>query len=158
MHITFMDPNVNLPMNVLLIIANIINLLYNIPQMVHTYKTKSTKDFDVWFLILRIVGNGIWIIYSFEINSLLMLINNCVTIIATLFISYYKFIELYKSKGVSYENITYSDYINIKDVNIKDVNMKEDTMDDSLIFNDASVNNNNNNSIKNEIIYIEDSV
>ena len=148
MHITFMDPNVNLPMNVLLIIANIINLLYNIPQMIHTYKTKSTKDFDVWFLILRIVGNGIWIIYSFEINSLLMLINNCVTIIATLFISYYKFLELYKSKGVAYENITYSDYINMKDVN-----MKEDTMDDSLIDNDASDNNNNNNnSIKNETI------
>lgn len=144
-----MDPNVNLPMNILLIIANIINLLYNIPQMVHTYKTKSTKDFDVWFLILRIVGNGIWIIYSFEINSLLMLINNCVTIIATLFIGYYKFIELYKSKGVAYENITYSDYINMKDVNMKEDPM--DTMDDSLIDNDAS-DNNNNNSIKNETI------
>ena len=138
MHITFMDPNVNLPMNILLIIANIINLLYNIPQMVHTYKTKSTKDFDVWFLILRIVGNGIWIIYSFEINSLLMLINNCVTIIATLFIGYYKFLELYKCKGITYENITYHD----DDINMNDVNMKEDTMDDSLIVNDISLNNN----------------
>jgi MtN3 and saliva related transmembrane protein len=147
MHITFMDPNVNLPMNILLIIANIINLLYNIPQMVHTYKTKSTKDFDVWFLILRIVGNGIWIIYSFEINSLLMLINNCVTIIATLFIGYYKFLELYKCKGVAYENISYDD-----DINMDEVNMKEDMMEDCLIVNDTSDNNNNNNNNNNSRI------
>ena len=36
--------------NLLLIIANIVNLIYNIPQMVRTYKTKSANDFDVWFL------------------------------------------------------------------------------------------------------------
>lgn len=89
-----LDPNVPLEMNIMLIIANVINLIYNIPQMVQTYKTKSTRDFSSWFLLLRIIGNLIWVIYSIYIGNLLMLINNIVSVIASVFIGYYKAIEL----------------------------------------------------------------
>jgi MtN3 and saliva related transmembrane protein len=89
-----LDPNVPLEMNIMLIIANVINLVYNIPQMVQTYKTKSTRDFSSWFLLLRIVGNLIWVIYAIYIGNLLMLINNIVTVIASVFVGYYKAIEL----------------------------------------------------------------
>ena len=89
-----MDENVSPIMNIFLIIANIINLIYNIPQMVKTYKTRSTKDFSGWFLSLRVVGNLIWIAYAIDINSILMLINNIVTVIASLFIGYYKYREV----------------------------------------------------------------
>ncbi len=89
-----MDPNVSLTMNIFIIIANIINIIYNIPQMVKTYKTKSTKDFSEIFLVMRIVGNSIWLVYSIEVNSFPMLFSNLVTIIATIFISYYKVIEI----------------------------------------------------------------
>ena len=94
MHLTIMDNNVSTTMNVFLIIANIINLIYNIPQIVKTYKTKSTKDFSTWFLSLRIVGNIIWVAYAIEVESLLMLINNIVTVLSSIFIGYYKVIEL----------------------------------------------------------------
>jgi uncharacterized protein with PQ loop repeat len=93
-----MDKNVSLQMNVLLIIANIINLVYNIPQLVKTYKTKSTIDFSEWFLFLRILGNIIWIAYAIEVESLLMLINNIVTVLSSIFIGYYKVIELYTNR------------------------------------------------------------
>ena len=89
-----MDANVSPTMNVFLIIANIINLIYNIPQMVKTYKTKSTKDFSGWFLSLRVIGNLIWVAYAIEINSILMLINNIVTVVASLFLGYYKYREV----------------------------------------------------------------
>ena len=89
-----MDSNVSLTMNVFIIIANIINIIYNIPQMVKTYKTKSTKDFSETFLLLRIIGNTIWLAYSIEVDSFLMLFNNLVTIIASVFIGYYKVIEI----------------------------------------------------------------
>ena len=79
MKFVIMDNNVSLTMNIFVIIANVINLIYNIPQMIKTYKTKSTKDFSGWFISLRIIGNIIWIAYSIEINSMLMLINNMVT-------------------------------------------------------------------------------
>ncbi len=94
MKFELMDPNVPLSMNIMLIIANVINLIYNIPQMVQTYRTKSTRDFSGWFLSLRIIGNMIWFVYAIYIANLLMLINNIVTVVASIFIGYYKCVEI----------------------------------------------------------------
>lgn len=96
MRFDIIDNNVSATTNIFLIIANIINLSYNIPQMYKTYKCKSTKDFSGLFLLLRVVGNCIWIEYAIEINSMLMLINNIVTVISSLFIGYYKLNEILK--------------------------------------------------------------
>ena len=95
MRLTILDENVSVAMNSFLIVANIINLIYNIPQMIKTYKTKSTRDFSAWFIFLRIFGNSIWVVYSIEVDSLQMLINNAVTVIASVFIGYYKCCEIY---------------------------------------------------------------
>lgn len=78
--------------NMLLVTANVINIIYNIPQMVRTYRTKSANDFDGWFLGLRIFYNFLWILYGIEVNSMLICINSIVTILTTVFISYYKII------------------------------------------------------------------
>jgi len=106
-----MDENVSFTMNIFLIIANIINLIYNIPQIVKTYQTKSTKDFSGWFLSLRVLGNLIWIAYAIEVNSLLMLINNIVTVVSSMFIGYYKIIELrhIEPDDIEYLELTQSD-------------------------------------------------
>ena len=111
MYFTLLDKNVSLSMNVLIIIANIINLIYNIPQMIQTYKTKSTRDFSAAFLALRIVGNVIWVAYSIEINSFLMLINNLVTVFASVFIGYYKACEMYKDYKSKSTNIIIETYV-----------------------------------------------
>ena len=108
MKFEIMDSNVSLKMNVFIIIANIINIIYNIPQMIKTYKTKSTNDFSETFLLLRIIGNTIWLAYSIEVDSFLMLFNNLVTIIASVFIGYYKvlnMIEKYKKKSTQHISI-----------------------------------------------------
>ena len=104
-----MDPNVPLSMNVMLIIANVLNLIYNIPQMVQTYRTKSTRDFSSWFLSLRIVGNGIWLVYSGYIGNLLMLLNNLVSVLASLFIGYYKLLEIIQDRKQARRHIIYDD-------------------------------------------------
>ena len=106
MKFELLDPNVSLGTNIVLIIANILNLVYNLPQIVHTYKTKSTKDFSSWFLILRIVTNIIWTWYAIEIDSLLLLINNLVTVLSSIFIAYYKF---YNRRAVAYEMVELSE-------------------------------------------------
>jgi len=85
--------------NILLIVANIINIVYNIPQMVRTYKTKSANDFDVWFLGLRIFYNFLWILYGIEVNSMLVCLNSVVTILATAFVSYYKYVSYINMKN-----------------------------------------------------------
>jgi len=99
MKLTLLDNNVSMTMNVFLSLANIINLIYNIPQVVKTIKTKSTKDFSSWFIFLRIVGNIIWVVYSIDIDSLQMLINTCVTVLASIIIGYYKVLELYRVRN-----------------------------------------------------------
>jgi uncharacterized protein with PQ loop repeat len=86
MKFDLIDHNVDTTMNVFLVIANVINLVYNIPQIVKTCKTRSTKDFSGWFLFLRVIGNSIWIAYAIQVSSLLMLINNVVTVVSSLII------------------------------------------------------------------------
>lgn len=98
MNLDIIDKNVSLTMNVFIVIANILNLFYNLPQMWKTYKRRSTADISGTFLLLRFITNIIWIAYAIEINSLLFLINNIVTVLSSLFIGYYKIIEEYKKK------------------------------------------------------------
>ena len=106
MKFELMDPNVPLSMNIMLIIANVINLVYNIPQMVQTYRTKSTRDFSGWFLSLRIIGNMIWVVYAIYIANLLMLINNIVTVAASIFVGYYKCVELIHDRKMKHGSNT----------------------------------------------------
>lgn len=99
------DPNVPLSMNIMLVIANVLNLIYNIPQMVHTYRRKSTRDLSSLFLFLRILGNLIWVVYSIYIANLLMLINNIVTVAASVFVGYYKVLEIINDRKKRYITI-----------------------------------------------------
>jgi len=108
MKFDIIDHNVNLTMNIFLIIANVINVIQNLPQVYKTYKSKSTRDFSGWFLLLRVVGNSIWAGYAIQVNSMLMLINSIVTIASTTFISKYKIQELiidWKKNKHSYKEI-----------------------------------------------------
>ena len=92
---TIFDDSVSQAMNVFLVIGNIVSLVYNIPQMVKTYKTNSTKDFSSTFLFLRVVNNSIWLAYSVELGTFLFLLANITSVICSLFLSYYKAFELY---------------------------------------------------------------
>jgi hypothetical protein len=44
------------------------------------------------------VTNNIWIAYAIEINSVLFLTNNLVTVLSSAFIGFYKFRELYNER------------------------------------------------------------
>jgi MtN3 and saliva related transmembrane protein len=139
MGVTFIDENVSTSMNAFLIIANIINIIYNIPQVMKTYKTKSTKDFSGWFIFMRIFGNTIWFVYSVEINNIQMIINNIITVLSSLFLGYYKCLE-YKD-----------DYL------ILNNSFKENSLNDSLIIeNEDYINNTSNSIINNNHIDVND--
>ncbi len=117
MKFNILDPNVGIPMNVFIIIGNIITLFQNIPQVVKTYQVKSTRDFSAIFLFMRLTACFIWGAYSIEIESLLMLINNLITLSSTMFIGYYKIKEIiydYKSKKI----IVYAEIQNKDDIEI----------------------------------------
>ncbi len=48
----------------LVIIANVIGFVYNIPQVVHTMRTKSANDLSGIFLSLRMISACLWIVYT----------------------------------------------------------------------------------------------
>lgn len=94
MDFSIFDDKVSITMNVFLVIGNIINLVYNIPQIVKTYQTKSTKDFSPTFLFMRVIGNCIWLAYSIELQEFLFMVSNVVSVFSSIFISYYKVLEM----------------------------------------------------------------
>ena len=94
MDFSIFDDKVSTTMNVFLVIGNVINLVYNIPQIVKTYHSKSTKDFSSTFLFMRVVGNCIWLAYSIELQQFLFMVSNIVSVFSSIFISYYKVVEL----------------------------------------------------------------
>ena len=98
MDFSIFDDSVSYTMNVFLVIGNVINLVYNIPQIVKTYKTKSTKDFSPTFLFMRVIGNCIWLAYSIELRAFLFILSNIVSVFASIFICYYKVVELYEER------------------------------------------------------------
>ena len=96
MDFSIFDDKVSVTMNVFLVIGNVINFVYNIPQVVKTYKTKSTNDFSPTFLFMRVIGNCIWLAYSIELKAFLFILSNIVSVISSIFISYYKAAEIYQ--------------------------------------------------------------
>ena len=155
MKFEIIDDNVSMSMNVFIIIANIINIVYNIPQMVKTYKRKTTKDLSSWFLFLRIIGNSIWIGYAIEVDSMMMLINNIVTVFASIFIAYYKVLELNNERFIINHNEK------LLDENINE-NYNENDNDnynenDNYNYNDNEIkfNYNNYQNINNDDILYE---
>ena len=108
------DPNVNLPMNIFLVIGNIINIIQNVPQVYKTYKTKSTGDFSGWFLLMRIIANIIWTAYAVVIGSFPMICNNSITILSTSYIGIYKLreLKLARDKVKASEKVEYKIFVN----------------------------------------------
>ena len=93
--------------NSILIACNVINVIYHVPQIIKTYRTKSVKDFDSYYLFLGNLHSFCWVLYSIEDKNGLMIFNSCVTMFSISFVSYYKIhsyiIELYKNKIIKNE-------------------------------------------------------
>jgi len=128
MRFTIFDENVSTTMNVFLVLGNIINLVYNIPQMVKTYKSKSTGDFSPTFLFMRVAGNVIWLAYSIELNEFLFLFSNVVSVFSSVFISYYKVVEIIQSRKTD-----------VEDNNVEDNNVEDNNRDEQLLLSDSEV-------------------
>ena len=75
----------------IVILANIIGFVYNLPQVILTIKTKKTDDISGTFLILRFISSVLWIIYSSYIFSIDVLISWLITCSSNIVIMYYKF-------------------------------------------------------------------
>lgn len=76
----------------LVIIANIIGFVYNVPQVILTIRTKSAKDLSSLFLIMRIISALLWIIYTIIVWSPDVLISWLITGGSSCILFYYKIV------------------------------------------------------------------
>lgn len=62
-----------------------------LPQIIKTYKTKSTKDFSYIYLIALMCGVLLWSAYGFLVNGAAIVIAN---IVSFFLVSYILFVKL----------------------------------------------------------------
>ena len=106
--------------NSILVVCNVINVIYHLPQIIKTYKTKSVKDFDTYYLFLGNLHSFCWVLYGIEDNNGLMIFNSCLTMFSISFVSYYKIhsyiSDYYKNKKLA--NVDVNNNNNNKETNI----------------------------------------
>ena len=85
------NPNVELFMTILVNIANVLSILYNVPQMWKTHKLKKADDISSHFLWMRLSAGIIWSIYCIYYKMWYVIISWTTTIISTTQILYYKY-------------------------------------------------------------------
>ena len=99
MKFDIIDPNVGITMNIFLILGNLVCIGYNIPQMIQTYRTRSTGDINEWFIAFRIIGNSPFVVYSIYVGEVNLFISYTFAVVASLFIGYFKYMDMKKCRN-----------------------------------------------------------
>lgn len=70
--------------------ANSIGLVYNLPQIYHTYQTKMVDDISTLSIILRLICSLLWSFYSVYFRMWDVGISWFITLFSSLMLVYYK--------------------------------------------------------------------
>ena len=76
---------------ILVHIVNALSIIYNIPQIYLTWKTKKANDISFSFLWMRIGSSVIWIAYSINYELWVVIVSWVISFISSAFILYYKY-------------------------------------------------------------------
>lgn len=71
-------------------IATIMTVLYLLPQVIKTLKSRSTKDISLGMYILGSLGALFWILYGFMLGSIQLMLTNSVVLTSSLIILIFK--------------------------------------------------------------------
>jgi len=72
------------------LIAGTLTTAAFVPQVVRTWRTRSTRDISLWMFSLFSAGVGLWLLYGIQIGSLPVIAANVVTLALSLVILYLK--------------------------------------------------------------------
>lgn len=73
------------------LLAGTLTTIAFLPQVLKTWKTKSTEDISAIMFITFCLGLFLWLIYGLLINSLPIIFANALTLIFSSIILYFKF-------------------------------------------------------------------
>ena len=75
---------------ILVWVANVFGVIYNIPQIYHTYTTKKADDISGLSISLRLLSSLIWTFYSIYFSMWGIGVSWFVTLFSSILIIYYK--------------------------------------------------------------------
>lgn len=87
-----MDQNTPLALTVVWT-ANVLGLIYNLPQMYHTYVTKRVDDISTSSVILRLLSSVLWTGYCMYFAMWDVGVSWFITLISSVLIAYYKVLQ-----------------------------------------------------------------
>jgi MtN3 and saliva related transmembrane protein len=61
--------------------AGLLVAISSLPQLIKSWKTKSTKDVSILWLLINILGQILWIGYGFFKNSISLIIMSFITLL-----------------------------------------------------------------------------
>jgi MtN3 and saliva related transmembrane protein len=73
-------------MTIIGLIAGILTTLCWVPQVVRSWRTKSTRDFSWTYLIVLSTGVALWIVYGITRSDIAVLLTNTATLCLLLFL------------------------------------------------------------------------
>jgi MtN3 and saliva related transmembrane protein len=76
--------------NTLGLLAGTLTTLSFLPQVVKTWRTRSTHDISLWMFSLFNAGLALWLVYGIRIGSTPIIVANSVTLVLALTILYFK--------------------------------------------------------------------
>ena len=76
--------------NLLGYIATIMTVLYLLPQVIKTWKSRSTGDISLGMYILGSLGALFWILYGVMLSSIQLMLTNIIVLISSLIILVFK--------------------------------------------------------------------
>ena len=66
--------------------AGILVAVSLLPQVIKSWKTKSTKDLALSWTLINLAGQILWITYGFGIGSLALVVMSSITLLITVFL------------------------------------------------------------------------
>ena len=80
--------------------GNILNLLYNIPQVILVLKHRSARNISKWFLVLRIFSSMTWVAYAWLENDKFITASYLVTLLSSCIMLIVKINEACKENNI----------------------------------------------------------
>jgi MtN3 and saliva related transmembrane protein len=68
--------------------AGVLSCTTFLPQVVKTWRSKSTRDVSLTMFIIAAVGTCLWLVYGLMINSISIVFTNCIVLALSLIMLY----------------------------------------------------------------------
>ncbi|GAB4336352.1 MAG: hypothetical protein OHK0038_14570 [Flammeovirgaceae bacterium] len=80
------------------LIAACLTTVAYVPQVIRTWKTKSTGDISLGMYSMMFVGTALWLTYGIIKNDLPIMLANTITVCLSCIILYFKILGMVKQK------------------------------------------------------------